>query len=155
MLILAPNPSQTIKIEASSEAGFSLLEILVVLALMGIMLSVVSVRLVGTAESVYFKKTADDIMANILPLRANAILNDEPRILTLTANSVQRLPLSQRKIARPINLPEGWRVEGDDIFISKTGVCFGGDITLSDNTGRRASYKFVPPACEFSDAAIK
>ena len=56
MLILAPNPSQTIKIEASSEAGFSLLEILVVLALMGIMLSVVSVRLVGTAESVYFKK---------------------------------------------------------------------------------------------------
>ena len=139
------------RFNANKTAGFSLLEVLVVLAIMGLMLSVVSVRLVRTAESVQFTKTADAIISDVVILRAKAVLNDEARILVTDESRVQQLPKAQKKMARLFNLPEGWRAEGDDIFISRTGVCIGGAVTFEDETGRKINYDLQPPMCDRKD----
>ena len=129
-------------------AGFSLLEILVVLAIMSLMLSVVSVRFVSTIESNYFAKTADAAMANILLLRADAVLTSENRIMTTDTSRLQQLNDLEKKTMRRLNLPEGWSSSGKEVFISNTGTCFGGVITITDNEGRRAIYTLTAPKCE-------
>ena len=130
------------------EAGFSLMEILVVLAIMGLMLSVVSVRLVRTIESAYFSKTADAAMADLLLLRADAVLTGQSRILITDTSRLQELNDFQKKTTRRFNLPEGWSANGEQIFISRTGACFGGNIAIADNEGRRAVYTLTPPRCK-------
>jgi len=136
------------KLSDDKTAGFSLMEVLVVLAIMGLMLSVVSVRLVRTAETAYFNKTADAAMSDIVLLRASAILDEKPLLLVVDNSRLKPLTGSQKTIAHLLELPNGWRAEGDDIFISHTGTCFGGQIVIADNTGRQAHYKLTPPVCE-------
>lgn len=127
-------------------AGFSLLEVLVVLAIMGLILSVVSIRLTRTVESAYFSRTADAAIASLLVLRADAVLKKENRTL-ITDTSRKKDDLEKENIRR-LDLPEGWKVSGEAINISRTGTCFGGDIILSDNKGRQAVYKLIPPKCK-------
>jgi len=124
------------------------MEILVVLAIMGVILSVVSVRLVGTIDSAYFNRTADAVMADILLLRAEALLQGESRILITDNSRVETLSQTQKKRLRRFNLPQGWGVEGEPITISHTGTCFGGQIVIANDEGRRAIYSLSPPKCE-------
>jgi len=119
------------------------MEILVVLAIMGVILSVVSVRLVGTIDSAYFNRTADAVMADILLLRAEALLQGESRILITDNSRVETLSQTQKKRLRRFNLPQGWGVEGEPITISHTGSCF-----IANDEGRRAIYSLSPPKCE-------
>ena len=136
------------KLSDDKTAGFSLMEVLIVLAIMGLMLSVVNVRLVRTAETTYFNKTADAALSDIVLLRASAVLDEKPLLLVMDDSRLKLLTGSQKTIAHRLELPNGWRVEGDDIFISNTGTCFGGQIVIADNTGRQAHYKLTPPVCE-------
>ncbi|PHR93592.1 MAG: hypothetical protein COA69_02845 [Robiginitomaculum sp.] len=131
------------KTRPEAETGFSLLEMLIVLAIMGLMLSLVGARSITAIESTRFASTADAGIASIRLLRAEAMLNDMP--LHVIGSEA---PIRHNGQVRALNLPQGWTVSGDNILISKTGICSGGQLTLQGPSNRRATYALTPPLCE-------
>lgn len=136
------------KNQTDSDYGFSLLEILVVLAIMGTMLSIVSVRMVQTMQSAYFSKTADAAIADIVSLRADAMLSRDTRILITDSTRIQEFPEHMRNKIRRLDIPDDWRASGEPIHISGAGTCFGGAILIENAEGRRAIFDLQPPKCQ-------
>lgn len=129
-----------------NDAGFSLLELLVVLAIMSIVLSLAGVRMLNSLDGARFNRTADAAVADLLILRADAMLGGHALVLLTDTARVDNdiiPPDKQRRLA----LPQGWRVEGDAITVSATGVCGGGRLRLVGPTGRRIDYVLTPPKC--------
>lgn len=147
MRMCLPDP----KLRTESEAGFSLLEMLIVLTIMSIMLTLIGVRSMTAIESTRFAQTADAGISSIKLLRVEAMLNNLPlsivgtRLTDAQITGTLNLPNAQ---IRQLDLPEGWHVTGDTILISKTGICGGGQITLQGPSSRRASYNLQPPLCD-------
>ena len=127
-----------------NESGFSLLEILIVLAIMGLMMTLVAPRLVSSIEAVRFARTADLGAQQISQLRAQAILRKQPVIFAPSGNletDVNAIGVSA------LDLPEGWSVSGDVMRISATGLCTQGQFRLTNPNGQVADYLFTPPKC--------
>ena len=140
MLIFRHKP----KHEDTLAYGFSLLEMLIVLAIMGLILSLISVRMVSSIESSRFSQTASAAMEDIKLVRVRAMLDKTavrivPTDTVLDAKTVETFPL---------NLPEGWVVKGDIIAISKTGYCSGGNLTLTNPGNRKIAFSLSAPKCE-------
>lgn len=115
---------------------------------MGIMLSLVSARFMGTIESTRFARTAEAGMADILLIRSDAMLMRQARTL-VTSDSARAEAIERpAETLRQLSLPTGWQVRGRSIDISSTGFCSGGRLLLIDPKGRRAEYLLSPPRCE-------
>lgn len=132
----------------SREAGFSLLEIIVVLAIMGIMLSVVGARMVGAVESNRFIRTAEASIADVLLIRSDAMLSGAARSLVTESVTEDEVDARELQSLRRFDVPEGWIVEGDVIDISASGVCSGGYISMKNPEGRLAVFRLIAPKCE-------
>lgn len=130
-----------------TDAGFSLLEMLVVLAIMAVALSVVGASMMRSIEATRFARSADAAIASLLSLRADAMLASEARvILPDNANSQARSHFPQTT-QRRLAMPAGWRAEGDIIQISPSGICKGGAVRLYNAGGRFRDYALLPPKC--------
>ncbi|PHR62624.1 MAG: hypothetical protein COA47_02615 [Robiginitomaculum sp.] len=128
-------------------SGLSLLEMLVVLAIMGMMVSLIGARLVTSVESTRFSRTADAAIAGIKIMRVEAMLGGiayQIREIEPNSSSGQRFNVQIRRF----DLPDGWQHLGDVIEISETGFCSGGRVTLKGPSGRLATYQLDPPRCE-------
>ena len=145
-----PNPSNPFKAGSgsshASDAGFSLLELLVVLAILGIVLSLAGVRMLNSLDSARFVRTADAAAAQMLTLRAEAMLGNEGLVLFTDTNAAALSTVLERK-RRRLDVPQGWRVEGAPVMISAAGVCGGGQLRLLSPTGRHIDYALSPPKC--------
>ena len=145
-----PKPSNPFKADArishASDAGFSLLELLVVLAILGIVLSLAGARMLTSLDSARFVRTADAAAAQMLTLRAEAMLGNEGLVLLTDTNAAALSNVAQRK-RRRLDVPPGWRVEGTPVMISAAGVCGGGQLRLLSPTGRYIDYALSPPKC--------
>jgi len=135
------------------QEGFSLLEMLVVLAITGVVLSIVSIRLVSSIESTRFVKTAEMAVADIKLIRLQAIFNKKS-VKIIGANVSEAEKTSANITIHHLNLPNDWTVAGDDILISTTGFCSGGYITIKDQTGRRIKFNLMPPTCDAERMAL-
>lgn len=145
---LARNPRN------KAEAGFSLLEILVVLSIMAVALSVVGSAMMRSVEATRFDRSADAAIASLLNIRADAMLAGEPRAVlpdTISVSAREDFPQSTQ---RRLFLPEGWRVEGDVITISPSGICNGGALRLYSATGQFRDYILTPPKCAAARAVL-
>jgi Tfp pilus assembly protein FimT len=111
---------------------------LVVLAIMSLVLSIVGAGVVKTIEANKFSRTTNSVIKNIKHLRLRAILEDHSR----------QIIWDQTDSLALLNLPEGWRVDGDVISISKTGYCSGGTIIVSNGSGRTKKFELTIPKCE-------
>ena len=141
-------PKQPIPKPNRADAGFSLLEVIVVMAIMAIMMSLVGTRIVNTIESNRFIRTAEAAIADVLIVRADAMLNGEARrMITLSADP-DLLEENGAANIRRFDVPANWRVEGDIIEISPSGVCNGGFISMSAPDGRKIVFSLSPPKCE-------
>ncbi len=128
-------------------SGLSLLEMLVVLAILGMMVSLIGARLVTSVESTRFSRTADAAIAGIKIMRVEAMLAGmayQIREIDANPSTEQRFNLQTRRF----DLPDGWQHLGDVIRISETGFCSGGRVTLKGPSGRLATYQLDPPRCE-------
>ena len=130
------------KTPPTANLGFSLLEMLIVLTIMALMLALIGARSLTAIESTRFSTTSKAGIGSINLLRMEAMLRNRP--ITIV-NTSQRIDYWHY---RHLALPEGWQVSGDQIHISKTGICQGGSITLQGPTNRRATYKLKPPSCK-------
>lgn len=132
---------------APHEQGFSLLELMVVLAIMGIMLSLVGARLNENIEGSRFIRTSEAAMADVLMVRADAIMNAQPRSLIPHSTRAKKLEGRRAENMRRFDVPEGWRVEGEIIEISPSGVCSGGVLAVTNPQGRRVVFRLRAPRC--------
>jgi len=129
------------------ELGFSLLEILVVLAIMSILLSIGGSYMLGTMASVRFSQTSDAAISDILLYRHEAYVQGKEYYVVNHENDLQ--DLRSAEIVK-LNVPEGWKVSGDIIYISSRGLCMDGTLNVEDTEGRSANYKILFPLCKIS-----
>lgn len=134
-------------IRNSGEAGFSLLEILVVLAIMSVMMILVGSRMTSALDSARFISTAENAISDIQVLRMRAMLTQHEQIL-ITQDSGAPSYKSWKDIrVLPFDVPEDWLVEGDTIKISEHGICTGGKVVFTSSEGRKISFNLTPPSC--------
>jgi len=124
--------------QAHTDSGFSLLEMLVVLAIMSLVLTIVGGGVVKTIEANRFSRTSESLIKKIKHLRLKAILDNHSR----------QFIWDQPDSLVLLNLPQDWRVKGDNISISKTGYCSGGSIVITDKTGRFKKIELTKPKCD-------
>ena len=128
-------------------AGFSVLEMLVVLVIMGLMLSLVGARMMTSLDATRFARTVDAAAADIRLIRADAMLTREPRyIVTDTSMRSSDLDAIPKAHIRALSVPADWRVAGGTIYIAPSGVCTGGTLRITGG-GRMADYAVTAPKC--------
>ena len=142
MLILNPEKVSPKK----NECGYSLLEILIVLTILGLSLSVVNVPLAQSYGRVKISQTAKKIVNDIKHIRIRALIEQEATLVILSPNRVSsNTPTNISK--KQLNMPAGWKAEGDNITISANGFCQGGYLKLTAPNGRVMSYSLLSPSC--------
>lgn len=72
---------------------------------------------------------------------------DNPDLTISPAISEAQSSAVSAYLSREVSLEEGWGISGDDVIFLKTGVCLGGDVTLSAPSGRKRILKFQAPDC--------
>jgi prepilin-type N-terminal cleavage/methylation domain-containing protein len=119
---------------ARGERGFTLVEILLVLVLLGLLLALAAPALGKLYARIGFNSTLQELIGGIgaLPLLAYA-LGEEGTLEELAA--------------RHLELPEGWSlVGGKDIYLRANGVCSGGTVRLVWPEGARV-LELEAPFC--------
>jgi len=142
-------------IPSAQDRGFSLLEVLIVLAIMAVMISLIGVRIVNSVDGTRFARHSEATLAQVKQFRAQAMLTKRKLIIITqdssddsganTATDLQNWPQNSR---RQFNAPEGWTISGADIKISEGGICYGGIVNLADGNGRHAQFSLTPPRCD-------
>ncbi len=120
------------------DAGFTLLELLVVLALAGLLLSVVIPRLATIYQGVRSSLSRNQVEIAINGLGAQAY--EQGRLLVLPAAGQGNAPSW-------LKLPPGWTLTvAEPIRFYPSGACDGGRVVLNYG-GVRYPAVLVPPVC--------
>lgn len=134
---LSSRPQSMDDFDTSFKNGFTLLEMIVVLSILGLISAIAFPRL-GTVYSSLEKTTQKDDLTNQIKLLNFKAYQSGKKFSLAEAVEEEEL----------IKLPEGWHlVSGKQITYSEIGVCSGGEATFqSDNTF--ISFKLEAPLCE-------
>jgi len=114
--------------------GFTLIEILVVLVMIGLLAAVALPGMMRMKESVEYANQRDQILSSITSLSYQAYVTGQP--ITLKGESL------------PFRLPDGWTLETPNpIAYNFNGACSGGQMDIISPNGRRESFDLQPPRC--------
>lgn len=129
--------------QGSRPGGFTLLELLLVLAIMGLLAGIVLPQLQTMATRLEIANQRGDIRSAIEGLGYQAYASGKPIVLA------GNYGLSDAKAPAPFNLPQGWRVQvTKPVRYSVNGVCSGGGlVVLAPDQGREA-FALKPPRCQ-------
>ncbi len=130
----------------AGQHGFSLIELLVAMAIMGVALAVISPSIFRNLDAVRFSTAHDALLREIRALRVRALL--EKRVYAFPPEGED--PFFQLENTPP----EGWTasVDGDPIYFLETGICLGGTITVTNGKGRFRRTVFAAPDCAVAPA---
>lgn len=119
--------------------GFTLLEMLVVLALAGLLAGIVLPRMAGALRSLELTNQRAEIIAAVENLGYQAYLGGKRRILGGDAEA---------DVVSPLAMPPGWRIEAPaPIRYDLRGTCSGGVLVLIRPDRVRETYLLAPPDC--------
>ena len=128
------------KIQRQS-SGFSLLELLVVLSLLGLLTAITFPNIVNLYQSVGSRLQIDQIIDDINGLGYGAFNSSSEIVLN-------NIPENTGRQNAPINLPVGWRLAVvNPIQYLQNGACQGGEIRLFFEGELIISKKLTPPFC--------
>jgi len=136
---------QVTRINSKASYGFTLVEILVVLAIVGLLAGVALPQLQNMASSVEISTQRTAIKTAIEELGYRAYVSGKPITLT-NANSIPGSENTPRE--QPLEIPSGWRVQVlQPVIYAINGICSGGKITLIDPRRMNESFTLKPPQC--------
>lgn len=123
--------------------GFTLVELLVVLAVMGLALSMVAPSLERTVASVDRAARRDGLVADLAGLSYRAYALGQP--FELSNESLSQVLADGNPV---LGVPWGWRVEVErPIRFSFNGWCSGGAVKLVSLDGNVEQVQLVAPDC--------
>lgn len=122
--------------------GFTLLEVLVVLALIGFMAALVAPRLQRTYEAI--ARSGD---------RAEALRQFERLpLVAREQGSPILVPAGYAMLSRYVALPTGWSATAiDPLRVDANGVCHGGRVRVVGG-GSTETWSLAAPGCGIDDA---
>lgn len=128
---------------SAGQGGFTLLEMLVVMTLVGLLAATVTPRLYKTMERRQVAAERQLLIASIERLGYRSYLDGQSRQLTGSS--------TDNAADYPIQLPDGWQLEtAKPVEFFSTGICGGGTISLIEPDGSSQRYLLKPPTCKLS-----
>lgn len=126
----------------SDEAGFSLLELLAALAILSVTLLIVAPSAVNLVRSVEYNSNVRSFERAIESTRTRAFIENQRYSITPTQNRIGVAPPFVDDLES-----EGWEIDGDPIIFLETGVCIGGELTLTSPQNRIRTISVASPDC--------
>lgn len=118
-------------VEASKPAGYTLLELMVVLVVVGLLVAVTFPNLERLYASVVRSTEQDRILDQFATLGRQAVLSGRDYVVLGTADVASKATALADYEPYPLDLPDGWRVRLDKpLLVRANGVCLGGEVTL-------------------------
>ena len=122
--------------------GFTLLELLIVLALMSIAAAMVAPRLAHTYDAISTSGERAEVERQLSRL---------PAIARRDAVELDVAPGDGAALARLLELPSGWSVAPvERIHVAASGICNGAVIRVR-GAGGNETWRLEAPACEVRD----
>ncbi len=119
--------------------GVTLLELLVVLAIVGLVVAVAAPRMIQVSESLSAAGERRDVINRIGALGYRARQQGEGFVL-------ERLPANDGEV--PLSLPRGWTLQASEpVTWRANGVCLGGRLQLRKGDWQ-GTLVLEPPLCE-------
>lgn len=126
------------------QRGVSLIEILVVLAIIGALVAVTAPSLGGYLDALTFNTKTQSIARDIARMRIRALTERKTLFFPQTDERGEAVYVG---LSEP--LPEGWAIEGEPVVFFESGACTGGELSLTGPGFRRARLTFSAPHCRF------
>jgi prepilin-type N-terminal cleavage/methylation domain-containing protein len=125
--------------------GFSLLEMVMVLAIAGLLAGVVLPQLQRMALGVEIRNQRADVKSAIEGLGYQAYASGKEIVLDVVDASGGA---GSGRSDMPIQVPAGWRVRAlQPVHYAVNGVCGGGRIVITDSSRVREAFLLKAPLC--------
>jgi prepilin-type N-terminal cleavage/methylation domain-containing protein len=156
------------RLPVGHSAGYTLVEILVVLAIAGMLVGVALPRLFNFYDSMEYANQRSSLLEQIEGLGYRAYTTGKGMTLASTVDEVNAAntgtsntsntskPGTDSKTIPEIPvllMPANWRITlAKPVQYSLTGLCSGGQFTLAAPDGRKESFQLVAPLCRVTPA---